>query len=32
MKLYSYNRRKIYFTCIAIVMTAVFLDGEDLLI
>lgn len=28
MKLYSYNRRKIYFTCIAIVMTAVFLMGR----
>ena len=28
MKIYSYNRRKIYFTCIAIVMTAVFLMGR----
>ena len=28
MKLYSYNRRKIYFTCIAIVMTAVILMGR----
>ena len=28
MKLYSYNRRKIYFTFIAIVMTAVFLMGR----
>ena len=28
MKLYSFNRRKIYFTCIALVMTAVFLMGR----